>query len=727
MRFWVDIEDVAGQRLGAGPIRTATNWEYTPRLDQVGEWAFTMPAGDAQQALVRIGRIARAWGMVDGQLLELGGGPIEERSIAVSAQGTPLLAVRGDDRLRELACRTVGDLALLAVVCRHPTYTEVHDPYAGTHTALTWATNLDVGDGSTYDWFKLGVTSDMTTLKAWYIYSATPFRGVRLVFGPRRNTVALTLTLEYWNGGAWNNLSCTDGTGALAYDGDLLWDTPTDWAPGPEADSGQYELRILSATVTDDMDLADLAVIRDEPTDDALGQIMAVVSGEWSLDAAQGYTATERARALGADLLTNAGLETITGTPDDGASDALTGWTSAGVSDGIGNRVEATATCHGGTLALKISRASASTLPELYQDVTVSEATDYLLTGWARGDGTARPRVQVEDRSHSASNQCLTPRESLPASTSWAAFAVPFTTPVGCTSVRVHLLASASNQAFGAVYYDDLTVQARQGGAVFLQMAGESVLETLGRVATATGEHFILSPGGTRRVLWLGRDQRASGLRAIAARAGVSSDDDIETALIAQLEETQSRYELATRVYPRGPVSLGQCTRAVPSGFTLDKANSCLIWDTAETALGRIDKPLDIADVAVRGDSAEQTQFASNAVFDQCYQWLLDHSATDTHPITGDIPRSYRVTLAKCNRWLSPGYRIRVTYARRLNGYLAVSIDADLWILAATLRIDEQGLRTVGLEVATVAAHPLRNDADRLVQEIRSLRAAVVR
>jgi hypothetical protein len=36
MRIWIDIEDLQGNRYGAGPILTATGWEHTRRLDRAG-------------------------------------------------------------------------------------------------------------------------------------------------------------------------------------------------------------------------------------------------------------------------------------------------------------------------------------------------------------------------------------------------------------------------------------------------------------------------------------------------------------------------------------------------------------------------------------------------------------------------------------------------------------------------------------------------------------------
>lgn len=60
------------------------------------------------------------------------------------------------------------------------------------------------------------------------------FRGVVVDMDAAVNGNASVLTVEYWNGSAWQNISATDGT-ALAgatfgQDGDVTWTVPSDWA-----------------------------------------------------------------------------------------------------------------------------------------------------------------------------------------------------------------------------------------------------------------------------------------------------------------------------------------------------------------------------------------------------------------------------------------------------------------------------------------------------------------
>lgn len=79
--------------------------------------------------------------------------------------------------------------------------------------------------------------SNLSTAAAQdYLYTgaALPYRGVVCdVVAPNSN--ASVLTVEYWNGSAWTDISATDGTASggasLAVDGNVTWTVPTDWAP----------------------------------------------------------------------------------------------------------------------------------------------------------------------------------------------------------------------------------------------------------------------------------------------------------------------------------------------------------------------------------------------------------------------------------------------------------------------------------------------------------------
>ncbi|NLD42662.1 MAG: hypothetical protein GX657_04115, partial [Chloroflexi bacterium] len=106
----MDIEDAAGNRLGAGPITSAAEWRSSPRLDEAGEFSFSMPAADPQAALLANRRIARCWAVVDGAVKQISAGIID--TIEVEPGEPTMLRVSGPDLLAELAGRTIPRLTV---------------------------------------------------------------------------------------------------------------------------------------------------------------------------------------------------------------------------------------------------------------------------------------------------------------------------------------------------------------------------------------------------------------------------------------------------------------------------------------------------------------------------------------------------------------------------------------------------------------------------------------
>lgn len=113
MEFWIDIQAGDGTKYGAGPIGTATGWETTARLDRAGRFSFEMPAGDPQAALCQAKREAWCWAIVGGAVTLIGAGIIDQLETQVNPAGAPMLAVGGDDLLRELTYRSVGFMEIV--------------------------------------------------------------------------------------------------------------------------------------------------------------------------------------------------------------------------------------------------------------------------------------------------------------------------------------------------------------------------------------------------------------------------------------------------------------------------------------------------------------------------------------------------------------------------------------------------------------------------------------
>ena len=88
-------------------------------------------------------------------------------------------------------------------------------------------------DGDTATTFDLDSLDTAANLNFLYVGSHLPFRGVK-VDVTNVNGTASVLTVNYWNGSAWTDITDTDGTASggvtLAQDGDVTWTVPTDWA-----------------------------------------------------------------------------------------------------------------------------------------------------------------------------------------------------------------------------------------------------------------------------------------------------------------------------------------------------------------------------------------------------------------------------------------------------------------------------------------------------------------
>ncbi|MDO8469230.1 MAG: LamG domain-containing protein [Candidatus Peribacter sp.] len=99
----------------------------------------------------------------------------------------------------------------------------------------------------------------------------------------------------------------------------------------------------------------------------------------------------------GSEIMSYTGFETYAGTQDDAATNTFSSWTN-NASDSI---IDATATVHGGSNAVKITRGTDSA-GRIYQSGrTVTGGANYRLSFWTRGDGTVGGRYYVYDVTHS--------------------------------------------------------------------------------------------------------------------------------------------------------------------------------------------------------------------------------------------------------------------------------------------------------------------------------------
>jgi hypothetical protein len=716
--IWIDIEDLSGTKLGSGPITTASDWELVREVDRPGTFTFAMPATDPKSALLQLKRVARCWGYEGGSVRLRGGGIINQIDLDV-ATGVPTWQVSGDTISHELTYRSVGDLRLVDEITAHPAEAFIVDDGAA----------IDAGDDVTGRYLSdqmldnaPGDTDSYATLDdnmeyRWFLVKhPLPFKQVTFTL-TALNTVGTLMYAKYWTAdGEWADLTCEATTevpwGAATWS--LTWDPPADWTI--RTGEAGYKILLKPNGCETGVQIADVAVVYEQPTATALATLMALAPAGWSLDTAHGYASIGAATELGDELLTNGDLEA-------GAGDAFTGWTTAGTD--ANDKVESTATAHSGSRAVKITATDFYAEPRLYQDVDVEPGRNYRLSLWGRGDGTRQGTFLVGVNG-ATTHRLIPPTGSGTAGTTYVAVHQLLTTPAGATSLRVQLNATWYTYA-SAAYWDLVSLRECLGGEVYRECDNESVLEMLTWLAEQTGEHWIES-SAWRQVLWLRNDQRSSGLRAIRGRNTIGGESAPEIAYIRSIRETQNAYELCTRVYPSGGdagdrrVTLADCTRAAPPGYALDKTAGCLIRTQAEVGGLRIDKRLPCPEVVAQTTAPEQVTMAANMLFDRSYAYLVRHSATSLDAAAGDMPRAYEIELEKCDRELLPGYTLRVVYDDWQAGVRSIHIDRDLWIQSSTVRVGPSGASTVRITASTIDARPL-SERDLLLGLLKNQRA----
>ena len=146
---------------------------------------------------------------------------------------------------------------------------------------------------------------------------------------------------------------------------------------------------------------------------------------------------------------------------DDGTSDIFDPvigdpWTNIGVNDGNGDKIEATATVHGGSVAVKMTRTLVADI-SIRVTITVSPNTLYKLSFWTRGDGTAQGRYSVWDDTNAAYIKAITNTGVTGAV--YTQIDPLFTSPAGCVSITCAFRMGSINPA-GISYFDDVSLKA---------------------------------------------------------------------------------------------------------------------------------------------------------------------------------------------------------------------------------------------------------------------------
>ncbi|MGE5595194.1 MAG: hypothetical protein ACM3S1_04055 [Hyphomicrobiales bacterium] len=99
-RLRVDVNDAAGNRLGAGPITSLLAASYRMELDRIGSFTFRMPAGDEKAPLIAQGNEVRLFREGEGLVFR---GLVDRAEWVVDAEGGLVLGVSGSSIARRLA------------------------------------------------------------------------------------------------------------------------------------------------------------------------------------------------------------------------------------------------------------------------------------------------------------------------------------------------------------------------------------------------------------------------------------------------------------------------------------------------------------------------------------------------------------------------------------------------------------------------------------------------
>lgn len=237
---------------------------------------------------------------------------------------------------------------------------------------------------------------------------------------------------------------------------------------------------------------------------------------------------------------------------------------------------------------------------------------------------------------------------------------------------------------------------------VLLTFAGESVLEALIEVTEKTGDHFHRTTG--RRVIWTWADDlEESPLRAVQVEDPIAAEGNDAVCIVQGLSMTSSTTELVTRLYPQGAdgLTLADSTRTnddLPIGYQMSKTgnyveNRAQIDALGGDAAGLIERWWQKREISAASTSLASRQAASDALLDAALEELR---------VRSDDVQACRVEVVKVARSIELGQTIQLVYHEWRDDYHSVDIDDQFHILGITNRLDNNGARVVGLDLATV-------------------------
>lgn len=234
----------------------------------------------------------------------------------------------------------------------------------------------------------------------------------------------------------------------------------------------------------------------------------------------------------------------------------------------------------------------------------------------------------------------------------------------------------------------------------YYKATGESVLTLFGKIAEQCRTHFYMN---ANRSITFANSFASSGLRAMEATR-YADINETGICFIKNLKVLNDSYDTISRIYPYGKqrsdgtyIKLDNCTRAAPTGYTLDTVNNYIKKDATEVTYGRIEDYVQYKEIDELTAGLTDKQSASNAVFDAALKELTDRSA---------VAQFYDLELYNCGQTLRPLQSIQVVYRRVVNGITMLNINQTLNIIEAQVEINSDGIQTTRLTVGSVARWP---------------------
>jgi hypothetical protein len=172
-----------------------------------------------------------------GNLGEIRGGTSTGVSLSTTAAYIPIPAAT---KVLFMTPRNLST-AVVARVQLCPWAAVLKTADAGATAATDYSTEAQ--DGSTSTSVTLSSLGTAAQGDFLYVGSRNKFRGVHIDIDSA-NATASVVTVKYWDGNSWEDITATDGTAsggaAMAVDGTVTWTVPTAWAPTSLRTAGDF-------------------------------------------------------------------------------------------------------------------------------------------------------------------------------------------------------------------------------------------------------------------------------------------------------------------------------------------------------------------------------------------------------------------------------------------------------------------------------------------------------